>query len=292
MKKLDPLNLVIIGAVVVAVGIGGYLYFVIAKPTLPSLSYVSPYILDFTTPSYAFSGKVTKVSTQSFTVTKVIDNTSQAPVAVRTGRIEPNSKLSPAPIKKVSLQVKMTDKTQVNKDPQVIPYLFGQIPAEAKNQNAQKPNMVVGDLVTVNTQNDIRTTNPNSLVASSIDIFTQPFRIDGIVSSVQGNTITLNGTYAGTTLSNLIQGGQPTPKDYTIKIASDTQIGQAGPITPGKPGSRDVHLNAQDIAMGSRLTVYSDQDVSVETTINARVIVVAPTVLAIPAAGPNTNVPQ
>ncbi len=279
MKNIDPLNLVITATSALAIGIGSYLFVTIVKPTFPFFAYHSPYLLDLTSPVYAFTGTVVRINGQTIWVQQTpLSATTSAP-GPAAGNLTPTP--TPKPHGPLTFQIKATSMTSINKSPTAIPYLFGQVVTPTPTPNSPISQITIGDVVTVGVDHDLRITNPNNLTATSINVSAKPFQIDGAVTNTQGDIITLTGTYS---LALPTGGSQTKSNSFSVSILPDTQIGQRGMPTALKPGAADIHLTTNDLKPGTHITIYTDQDVSQTNSINAKVIeVIPPGPLGIPS---------
>lgn len=263
--KPSTFSLVILGSIIFITVISGYLVKtlsdakIITLPTLPSFSLPRPslptsnnqtsynpsdYILAITSSVNNVYGTVDSINSQTIKV-KLIDSSATPP-------------------KDAFATFQTNDSVQVNRRNLAIPYLLKQLDPNSSTQiPAKLSDIRKGDFVGVFTDSDIRLKKTH--LASSILILQKPYSIDGTITKINGNRITVNGKYNSQEIAT-----DQIVRDYDVEISSTTEI-SAKLASSG--AEKPIALDSSVLEIGQFVSVYTDVDVSANTKFKALLIV-------------------
>ena len=233
---------------------------------------LSPNILYITQPVTSFSGKVEKIEGNTILVSNQYTIPQTAPISITVIPNQPPVMPTPQ-IKTITYKLLVTDKTQISQPTANINYLFKTIipPSAPGFPTASTPNLTVknikvGQYITVNSQDDLRTLLKNTFEATMINLPPIINTLNGKIVNVTNSTLTLKA-FAPVAAA-------PQEKEYTIHITQDTEISRNvydTNMTPGEPPTppKPEKLTLADLKTDMRATVYTAEDVIETQTLTA-----------------------
>lgn len=209
----------------------------------------SPNIVYLTQPVHAFTGAVTKVSKDTITLTR------EAYVTTDTTTVA-----TPAPKKKITYHVKLTPQTKLNRV--VLPIDYAQ--KTGTPQQSQQPTVTdihQGDILTVQTNIDLRTLTADTFTATFINLPSVQKLLSGTVISSAPNLIRIKSQESfpvtdGVTDFSGKAGKQIT---YDIQLSDTTRI-----IKHAYDGMKETESKVNDarsLRPGVILTAYLQKDI-------------------------------
>lgn len=275
---MDKNNLFLGGLGIVAVLLLVFVLTNISKLN-PDKQTISPNILSLTQPVTYFSGKVAKISGNTLTVTQSISSTpSMLPPTAN-----PSGPLPTPKITTVTYSVLVTDTTQISQSMSYIPYLIktNKPETEIKTQSTLSiKDIKVGQYVSINSLEDLRTLKGNSLEATTISLSQTVNYLNGKIVNVSGNTLTikafapLSGGPMGTADTTALA---PQEKDYVVTLTSATEISYM-PYNAGMSTAETVTapkanaLAASDLKKDMQVIVYTAEDVIESNNLTALLV--------------------
>ena len=245
---------------------------------------VSPNILYLTSPVNSLSGKVEKIEGNAVSISSQYALLQTAPIAITVMPNQPPVMPTPQ-IKTITYKLLVTDKTQISQPTANINYLFKTItpPSAPGFPTASTPNLTVknikvGQYITVNSQDDLRTLLKNTFEATMINLPPIINTLNGKIVNITNNTLTLKAfaPVAAAPPMIALDTAPPTPqeKEYTIYITQDTEISRnvyGTNMTPGEPPTppKPEKLTLADLKADMRATVYTVEDVIETQTLTA-----------------------
>jgi len=245
---------------------------------------VSPNILYLTSPVNSLSGKVEKIEGNAVSISSQYALLQTAPIAITVMPNQPPVMPTPQ-IKTITYKLLVTDKTQISQPASNINYLFKTITPSgapgfptASTPNLTVKNIKVGQYITVNSQDDLRTLLKNTLEATMINLPPIINTLNGKIVNITNNTLTLKAfaPVAAAPPMIALDTAPPTPqeKEYTIYITQDTEISRnvyGTNMTPGEPPTppKPEKLTLADLKADMRATVYTVEDVIETQTLTA-----------------------
>lgn len=232
-------------------------------------STISPDILYITNPATSFSGKIEKIDGNTLTVSQDMMLAQLfAPPAAGAPNQPPTTPV-PQQSKKITYKVLVTDKTFINQSPSSIPYLFKTVtPATAATPIAAITKLTLQDLktgqsVNINTTTDLRTLSGNQFEAVGISISNQISIINGTITNISGNDLTISA-FSSSTLGSVIAANAEPPKakTYTVTVNQNTEISRYGIPTSPNEISKPEKYSLSDLKKDLPVTVYTDADVT------------------------------
>lgn len=245
---------------------------------------VSPNILYLTSPVNSLSGKVEKIEGNAVSISSQYALLQTAPIAITVMPNQPPVMPTPQ-IKTITYKLLVTDKTQISQPASNINYLFKTITPSgapgfptASTPNLTVKNIKVGQYITVNSQDDLRTLLKNTFEATMINLPPIINTLNGKIVNITNNTLTLKAfaPVAAAPPMIALDTAPPTPqeKEYTIYITQDTEISRnvyGTNMTPGEPPTppKPEKLTLADLKTDMRATVYTAEDVIETQTLTA-----------------------
>jgi len=245
---------------------------------------LSPNILYITQPVTSFSGKVEKIEGNTILVSNQYTIPQTAPISITVIPNQPPVMPTPQ-IKTITYKLLVTDKTQISQPTANINYLFKTIipPSAPGFPTASTPNLTVknikvGQYITVNSQDDLRTLLKNTFEATMINLPPIINTLNGKIVNVTNSTLTLKAfaPVAAAPPMIALDTAPPAPqeKEYTIHITQDTEISRNvydTNMTPGEPPTppKPEKLTLADLKADMRATVYTAEDVIETQTLTA-----------------------
>jgi len=245
---------------------------------------LSPNILYITQPVTSFSGKVEKIEGNTILVSNQYTIPQTAPISIKVITNQPSDIPTPQ-IKTITYKLLVTDKTQISQPASNINYLFKTITPSgapgfptASTPNLTVKNIKVGQYITVNSQDDLRTLLKNTFEATMINLPPIINTLNGKIVNITNNTLTLKAfaPVAAAPPMIALDTAPPTPqeKEYTIYITQDTEISRnvyGTNMTPGEPPTppKPEKLTLADLKADMRATVYTVEDVIETQTLTA-----------------------
>ena len=245
---------------------------------------VSPNILYLTSPVNSLSGKVEKIEGNAVSISSQYALLQTAPIAITVMPNQPPVMPTPQ-IKTITYKLLVTDKTQISQPASNINYLFKTITPSgapgfptASTPNLTVKNIKVGQYITVNSQDDLRTLLKNTFEATMINLPPIINTLNGKIVNITNNTLTLKAfaPVAAAPPMIALDTAPPTPqeKEYTIYITQDTEISRNvydTNMTPGEPPTppKPEKLTLADLKADMRATVYTVEDVIETQTLTA-----------------------
>jgi len=245
---------------------------------------VSPNILYLTSPVNSLSGKVEKIEGNAVSISSQYALLQTAPIAITVMPNQPPVMPTPQ-IKTITYKLLVTDKTQISQPASNINYLFKTITPSgapgfptASTPNLTVKNIKVGQYITVNSQDDLRTLLKNTFEATMINLPPIINTLNGKIVNITNNTLTLKAfaPVAAAPPMIALDTAPPTPqeKEYTIYITQDTEISRnvyGTNMTPGEPPTppKPEKLTLADLKADMRATVYTAEDVIETQTLTA-----------------------
>ncbi|OIP23808.1 hypothetical protein AUK11_04640 [bacterium CG2_30_37_16] len=245
---------------------------------------VSPNILYLTSPVNSLSGKVEKIEGNAVSISSQYALLQTAPIAITVMPNQPPVMPTPQ-IKTITYKLLVTDKTQISQPASNINYLFKTITPSgapgfptASTPNLTVKNIKVGQYITVNSQDDLRTLLKNTFEATMINLPPIINTLNGKIVNITNNTLTLKAfaPVAAAPPMIALDTAPPTPqeKEYTIYITQDTEISRnvyGTNMTPGEPPTppKPEKLTLADLKADMRATVYTVEDVIETQTLTA-----------------------
>ncbi|PIW73514.1 hypothetical protein CO005_01005 [Candidatus Roizmanbacteria bacterium CG_4_8_14_3_um_filter_34_9] len=245
---------------------------------------VSPNILYLTSPVNSLSGKVEKIEGNAVSISSQYALLQTAPIAITVMPNQPPVMPTPQ-IKTITYKLFVTDKTQISQPASNINYLFKTITPSgapgfptASTPNLTVKNIKVGQYITVNSQDDLRTLLKNTFEATMINLPPIINTLNGKIVNITNNTLTLKAfaPVAAAPPMIALDTAPPTPqeKEYTIYITQDTEISRnvyGTNMTPGEPPTppKPEKLTLADLKADMRATVYTVEDVIETQTLTA-----------------------
>jgi len=245
---------------------------------------VSPNILYLTSPVNSLSGKVEKIEGNAVSISSQYALLQTAPIAITVMPNQPPVMPTPQ-IKTITYKLFVTDKTQISQPASNINYLFKTITPSgapgfptASTPNLTVKNIKVGQYITVNSQDDLRTLLKNTFEATMINLPPIINTLNGKIVNITNNTLTLKAfaPVAAAPPMIALDTAPPTPqeKEYTIYITQDTEISRnvyGTNMTPGEPPTppKPEKLTLADLKTDMRATVYTAEDVIETQTLTA-----------------------
>jgi len=245
---------------------------------------VSPNILYLTSPVNSLSGKVEKIEGNAVSISSQYALLQTAPIAITVMPNQPPVMPTPQ-IKTITYKLLVTDKTKISQPASNINYLFKTITPSgapgfptASTPNLTVKNIKVGQYITVNSQDDLRTLLKNTFEATMINLPPIINTLNGKIVNITNNTLTLKAfaPVAAAPPMIALDTAPPTPqeKEYTIYITQDTEISRnvyGTNMTPGEPPTppKPEKLTLADLKADMRATVYTVEDVIETQTLTA-----------------------
>ena len=245
---------------------------------------VSPNILYLTSPVNSLSGKVEKIEGNAVSISSQYALLQTAPIAITVMPNQPPVMPTPQ-IKTITYKLLVTDKTKISQPASNINYLFKTITPSgapgfptASTPNLTVKNIKVGQYITVNSQDDLRTLLKNTFEATMINLPPIINTLNGKIVNITNNTLTLKAfaPVAAAPPMIALDTAPPTPqeKEYTIYITQDTEISRnvyGTHMTPGEPPTppKPEKLTLADLKADMRATVYTVEDVIETQTLTA-----------------------
>lgn len=300
LKNIDKFTLAIIGSLAAVGVIVIYLGTVLLKDkiSLPKIS-LGPRVtqravsdvLFLTSPVYSFTGKVDRISGDTIWISQNV--TLSQPLAVAA--IAPGLSPTPTPTsisKTITFRVKVPENTSITKTTNPIPYLFKTTNGTALpglGSTLTLDQVKEGENISFTSTTDLRSTDPNQIVAGNVTVNPTANSISGQVTAISGNILTIKALIPqqpfAAPIAVIIA---PEERDYAVTIGSDTEISQIIPSAdPFKPGNKK-RLSLSDMKVGDTVTSYTDVDAA--TNFQFTALLVQPT-LIIPAVIPQSPTP-
>lgn len=302
---MDHKKIIFIGVIVL--GILALLIF-----NTPSNKAVSPNILYITQPVNSLTGKVEKIEGNVVSISSQYTLPQTAPIAITVMPNQPP--VMPIPqIKTITYKLLVTDKTQITQPTSNINYLFKTValPPGApglgapglpttSTSNLTVKNIKVGQYITVNSQDDLRTLLKNTFEATTINLPPIANTLNGKIVNVTNNTLTLKAfihvAAARPMIAVNIAPPAPQEKEYTINITQDTEISRTSFTLPTllKPGEmppppKNEKLSISDLKVDMQATVYTAEDATETQTLTALRIEPAQPMIAPPIPSASTS---
>lgn len=222
-----------------------------SKSLLKKSGSISPNILYLTKPVTSFSGKVEKIAGNKITVSQQLTSSNPTPQTTT-----------------IAYLVTITDKTQI------IRLSSPGSPPPADSQPTIK-DIKAGQLIMVNTTNDLRTMTGNKFEATTVSLPPVINILNGQIISLEENVLTIKGTAVIPALPDFVNNLSTAPqeKDYRISLTPDTEISQSSfiPTNPGEPPQplKNEKLSSSDLKKDMQVTVYTAQDVNENSELTA-----------------------
>jgi len=278
-SKFKVLLILFVVLLVPTLVIGGFLFIktgtIGLKPgSLTQTKTISPDILYLTQPVYSFSGVVEKTGSDSILVTQNVTLSQMMPPGMPPA-IPPGANITISPTqtpKKLSYTVKITDKTTITRPAMNVPLLLV-TPKPPQMQKLSVKDITVGETVSIQTNTDLRTLSGNTFEAVSINLPQIQNSIMGTITSIENGKITVKSTMPGAQ-----------EKEITVTVSADTEISRYLPPDKENPMPKPVKLSFSDLAKNMQVTVYTDVDVTKQSSVTA--LRIEPSNTAVPMAPP------
>lgn len=261
---------------------------------------VSSDILLLTQPVNNFSGKVDKIEGNAIWVSQqfTLPQPMLPPPAVTTPGQPPPAIPTPLPPKTVTYKVVINTTTQINRPPVFISYLLT-TPTPPAPEKLSVKDIKLGQYISLNTNTDLRTLVNNEIVASSIQLPPIANSINGKISNISGNTLSIKafppsqGGPGGPAMMPNASIAPPKEVTYTVAVTDSTEISRYGQPEPAKEGAMPKgpvpeKLSVSDLKVDMQLTVWTNVDVTAVQKFTAQRI--EPTIIITPPPVP--TVPQ
>ena len=230
-------------------------------------------LLFLTSPITSFSGKVDKISgnsvwiSQSFTLSQAMPG-AMMPPAVEAGKAGPSPTALPTPITKVlTFKVNIDQNTQISRPQNYINYLLITV-TPAPPPKLTVKDIKAGQMISINTNSDLRTLKSNEFTATSIQLPQVPNTINGKISAISGNTLKVKSSSQPAMMPGTNTSPEP-PKEieYTVTVTNDTEISRYSQVGPAKENTtftppEPEELALSDLKVDMQVTVYTDVDVT------------------------------
>lgn len=275
----------IITVIVLTVAIFGINFLITNKNIFPAFQSTSPDILYLTNPVTTFSGTIDAVHGNTITVSQEMTLTQSL-----TAPANPSQAPAKPQTKKITYSVLVNDKTIINQSPETIPYLFKQVPVgtasavPAMTGNLQINDLKTGQFITINSTTDLRTLLGNQFTATLINVSSKTFFINGKITNINAQEITVLGTTSSINMANNANLLQPTKeKEYTIVANQDTEISSINSSADLTKISQPIKYSFSDLKANQQVMVYTNDDPG--TTNKATALLIRP-ILTISATTP------
>lgn len=176
----------------------------------------------------------------------------------------------------IDVTVTIDSTVPVTIPPQFIPYSFKtDFP---KEQKGDLESISVGQTISINTQEDIRTITKPVVKAKSIITQAQNRQISGQVESKTANTLVIKGMVMPTDVfaQPKADSKPASPQSYTVSITADTELSRTTTPTNGLLAA-PTKITLNDVAQGANVNVYYAPGTS-DNTVTGLLVQVLPNV--------------
>lgn len=262
MKKSLSLNtiLIIVIALVVVINIVVVGNFLLNRKGVGAgSSRVGSLGMKLTQPVTSVSGTVVSVGENQFELEYQGINT--LPQSDTTQPVEPEI---------ITFNVAVAPETSVTILDNPVPYVLtqGNNQALVEQQEGSMNDISEGDVVSVISTTDLRELQRPEFIARSITVTNPPNAISGTVTSVSGNTITVEGTRISSQITS-----QPQIETFTVNISGTTEVARLNNPTPNAQQTA-TRITSSDIRTDAIVAVYFEPTTG--TTVNALSVQVVP----------------
>ncbi len=269
----------------------GALFFAFGRtnPTNPASNpSVSSHILALTLPITTVSGKVISVSNNSFTlqVQPLSSNIQGAPISPSTNSGQSSSQQKEQPITYTVMVISSTRIVQNNNPLIMVPaVLTAPTPASAQPKLSIQ-DVKANDVVTVISTVDLRTLQGDAFEASSVMLPSKIQTLNGTITVLGNNSLTVKGTVAG------VGSVQSTQQTFHVIVDNSTSISAFTPTppTPTKPLGAQAASFA-DLKKDMRVNVSFDREKASGDTVTALSIIAYQTPVPIAPLEPTSLPP-
>lgn len=236
---------------------------------------MSPNILYLTSPVNSLSGKVEKIEGNSVLISNQYTAPQTAPIAITVMPNQPPVMPTPQ-VKTITYKLLVTDKTQISQPASNVDYLFKTVTPAPISKFTIK-DIKVGQMVTVNSNADLRTLKNNEFEAIEINLPPIANTLNGAIVSVANNVLILKAFAPTTATTSEVA---PSEKEYAINIIQDTEISRMTSEEPPKPEK----LSLADLKTNMQAVVYTSEDVTETQTLTA--LRIEPAASTLPSIAP------
>ncbi len=226
-------------------------------------------ILYLTSPVVTFSGIIDKTGKDYVIISNYVEQKSPYVVQdVPPSYINKFMAITPLPPKTIKYKVKITGNTIITRPPLNIPYLFN------TQSVAPKPTSIndikEGEYATAMFPQDLRLSKSSEINAISISLLPIPNVINGKITAVKQNILTVDGSPSPTSPEN--SSIVEIHKTYKVNVTDKTEISRYTP--PDLRSSHPMEAKKErfllkDLALNMPIVVYTDVDVTTNDNINA-----------------------
>lgn len=209
-------------------------------PANPNLApaVASPDILYLTQPVTKLFGRITKVEGNTLSLTQRFS-------------------LADAGAKDLTFSLALTPKTKIVRLATYVPYLLKTVPPQP-DEVLTAQELVPGMVAAVTTNADLRLASQGSVEATTIEVTRVSNTITGIVTNIQGNSLTVKAPPPALPAAIPATTPQVLEALYVVTVTPQTEISRSGKA-----------LSLSDVKTGNTVTVWTHEDVALTTTVTA-----------------------